>query len=83
MPNETPLHHAPQQSLFFARKLTLAAAAEEAVTRSAAGAKVDLNPHQLDAALFALEHPLSRGVLLADEVGLGKTIEASLVMAQR
>ena len=42
-----------------------------------------MNPHQMDAALFALASPLSQGVLLADEVGLGKTIEASLVIAQR
>lgn len=45
-------------------------------------ASVDLNPHQIDAALFALQNPLSKGVILADEVGLGKTIEAALVMAQ-
>ena len=45
-------------------------------------ASVDLNPHQIDAALFALQNPLIKGVVLADEVGLGKTIEASLVMAQ-
>ena len=37
----------------------------------------------VDAALFALRSPLSRGVLLADEVGLGKTIEAGIVLAQR
>lgn len=43
---------------------------------------VDLNPHQIDAAAFALRNPLSKGVLLADEVGLGKTIEAGLVMCQ-
>ncbi|MBV1692048.1 DEAD/DEAH box helicase [Novosphingobium sp. G106] len=42
-----------------------------------------MNPHQVDAALFALKSPLSKGVLLADEVGLGKTIEAGLVMSQR
>jgi len=47
------------------------------------GAKVDLNPHQVDAALFALQSPFSGGALLADEVGLGKTIEAGLVLAQR
>ena len=46
-------------------------------------AQVDLNPHQIDAALFSFQSPLSRGVLLADEVGLGKTIEAGLVLAQR
>ncbi len=45
-------------------------------------ATVDLNPHQIDAALFAFRSPLSRGALLADEVGLGKTIEAGLVVAQ-
>ena len=43
---------------------------------------VDLNPHQIEAALFALRSPLSKGVLLADEVGLGKTIEAGLILCQ-
>jgi len=38
-----------------------------------------LNPHQIEAAVFALRNPLSKGVILADEVGLGKTIEAGLV----
>ncbi len=42
-----------------------------------------MNPHQVEAALFALKSPLSQGVLLADEMGLGKTIEASLIIAQR
>jgi hypothetical protein len=34
--------------------------------------QVDLNPHQVEAALFACQNPLSRGVILADEVGLGQ-----------
>ncbi|NTV12338.1 MAG: DEAD/DEAH box helicase family protein [Desulfobulbaceae bacterium] len=46
-------------------------------------AQVDLNPHQVDAALFAFTSPLSTGALLADEVGLGKTIEAGLVLSQK
>ena len=46
-------------------------------------AQVDLNPHQVEAALFAFQSPLSKGALLADEVGLGKTIEAGLVIAQK
>ncbi len=46
-------------------------------------AQVDLNPHQVDAALFAFNSPLSKGALLADEVGLGKTIEAGLVLSQK
>ena len=73
----------PAQSTFFAHRLTLAGVGEEAFTRSLSTAKVDMNPHQVDAALFALASPLTKGVILADEVGLGKTIEASLVIAQR
>lgn len=45
-------------------------------------ASVDLNPHQLDAAVFAFRSPLSRGAILADEVGLGKTIEAGIIISQ-
>ncbi len=55
----------------------------EKLTGVVAGAQVDLNPHQVDAALFAFRSPLSKGVLLADEVGLGKTIEAGLVLSQK
>lgn len=46
-------------------------------------AQVDLNPHQVAAALFAFKSPLSKGAILADEVGLGKTIEAGLVLSQK
>lgn len=53
------------------------------LTASLSDAQVDLNPHQVDAALFALRSPLSQGVILADEVGLGKTIEAGIVISQR
>lgn len=52
------------------------------ISRSLFDAAVDLNPHQIEAALFALKSPLSKGVVLADEVGLGKTIEAALVLCQ-
>lgn len=54
-----------------------------ALSRSIGRARVDLNPHQVDAALFAVRSPFSRGVILADEVGLGKTIEAGIVLTQR
>jgi superfamily II DNA or RNA helicase len=47
-----------------------------------ADAQVDLTPHQVDAALFAFRNPFSKGAILADEVGLGKTIEAGLLLAQ-
>lgn len=52
------------------------------LSRSLFDASVDLNPHQIEASLFALRSPLSKGVVLADEVGLGKTIEAALVLCQ-
>jgi adenine-specific DNA-methyltransferase len=45
-------------------------------------AKIDANPHQIDAVIFALARVREGGCILADEVGLGKTIEAGLVMAQ-
>lgn len=76
--------YTPHQKRYFAEQLTLTRPTGdiEALTSSMSGVRVDLNPHQVDAALFALESPLSNGTLLADEVGLGKTIEAGLVLAQ-
>jgi len=55
----------------------------EKLTGALVDAQVDLNPHQIDAALFAFRSPLSKGAVLADEVGLGKTIEAGLVLSQK
>src|SRR5699024_6482869 len=45
-------------------------------------ARVELNPHQVEAALFAFKSPYSKGAILADEVGLGKTIEAGILLSQ-
>lgn len=74
----------PYQAKYFANVLCREGLDEnEALTQSLSSAKVDLNPHQVDAAMFALRSPLSKGVMLADEVGLGKTIEAALVLSQR
>ncbi len=71
-------------SLYWATLLTLRGpgGSIERLSRGLSTARVDLNPHQVDAALFAIRSPLSKGVILADEVGLGKTIEAALVIAQ-
>src|SRR5450756_257388 len=55
----------------------------ETLTAVLADAQVDLNPHQIEAALFAFRSPFSKGAILADEVGLGKTIEAGLLLAQK
>ena len=70
---------------YFAHELTRRCPPEsvDKFAAALAGAKVDLNPHQIDAALFAFRSPLSKGALLADEVGLGKTIEAGLVLSQK
>jgi superfamily II DNA or RNA helicase len=55
----------------------------ETFARALSDAKVDLNPHQVSAAMFAVRSPIAAGAILADEVGLGKTIEASLLLAQK
>lgn len=73
------------QSQYYAWLLTRRAASDtvESLASTLVDSQVDLNPHQVEAALFACSNPLSRGVILADEVGLGKTIEAGLVISQR
>ena len=75
----------PYHAVYFAHELTKRSPSNsvERLTNALADAQVDLNPHQIDAALFAVRNPLSQGVILADEVGLGKTIEAGLLLAQR
>jgi len=50
--------------------------------RGLAGARVSLVPHQLFIAHELASRPAPR-VLLADEVGLGKTIEAGLILHQQ
>lgn len=73
-------HHAK----YYSYELTArhSSASVDRLSRSLFDASVDLNPHQIEASLFALRSPLSKGVVLADEVGLGKTIEAALVLCQ-
>jgi hypothetical protein len=73
----------PQHARFLAHRLAIGADDDETVTTAVASSRVELMPHQVDAAIFALDSPLREGAILADEVGLGKTIEAGLVIAQR
>jgi superfamily II DNA or RNA helicase len=70
---------------YFAYELTKRCASDsvEKLASVLADAQVDLNPHQVEAALFAFRSPFSKGAILADEVGLGKTIEAGLLLAQK
>src|SRR6266852_5602164 len=70
----------PHHAKYFAHELTKRCPSDSAekLAGTLVDAQVDLNPHQIEAALFAFRSPLSNGALLADEVGLGKTIEAGL-----
>lgn len=70
---------------YFAYELTKRNSSDslQKLATSLMDAQVDLNPHQVEAALFAFRSPLSSGAILADEVGLGKTIEAGLVISQK
>ncbi len=70
---------------YLAHELTKRCASDsvEKLTAALADAQVDLNPHQVEAALFAFRSPFSKGAILADEVGLGKTIEAGLLLSQK
>lgn len=74
----------PYHAKYFAHELTRQAqpGGVDRLSMALFDACVDLNPHQIEAAMFALRSPLSKGVVLADEVGLGKTIEAGLVLCQ-
>ena len=73
----------PHHAKYFAHDLTRRATnGMDRLSMALFDAAVDLNPHQIEASLFALQSPLSKGVILADEVGLGKTIEAGIVLCQ-
>ncbi len=77
-------NYTSHQARYFAEQITLkrSESSVDGLASAISGVKVDLNPHQVDAALLAIKSPLSNGALLADEVGLRKTIEAGLVLAQ-
>src|ERR1039458_10298643 len=69
---------------FYAHELTKRSSSDsvDKLASALSDAQVALNPHQIEAALFTFRSPLSRGAILADEVGLGKTIEAGLLLSQ-
>ena len=78
LPDFTHFH-----SQYLAQQITSEGVDDDALAKSLATARVQLNPHQVDAALSALATPIRPGAILADEVGLGNTIEAGLIIAQR
>ena len=69
---------------YLAEKITLQKMGGTLTRLSSVLAKstIELNPHQIQAALYAFNSPLQRGAILADEVGLGKTIEAGIIISQ-
>ncbi|MFD0976815.1 SNF2-related protein [Salinimicrobium gaetbulicola] len=75
----------PHQAKYYAYELSkkVKSNSTEKFGATLLDAKVDLNPHQIQAALFAFKSPLSQGAILADEVGLGKTIEAGILLSQK
>jgi SNF2 family DNA or RNA helicase len=79
------MHLTDYHAKYFAHELTKRCASDslEKLAGALVAAQVDLNPHQVEAALFAFKSPLSKGAIFADEVGLGKTIEAGLVISQK
>jgi len=79
------MHLTDYHAKYFAYELTKRCPSDslEKLAGTLVDAQVDLNPHQIEAALFAFRSPLSKGAILADEVGLGKTIEAGLVLSQK
>lgn len=77
-------HITPAQQLYYAWDLShkKSTSDDSRFTGVLSEAKVDMNPHQVEAALFAFKSPLSKGAILADEVGLGKTIEAGIILSE-
>lgn len=75
----------PYQAKYYAYELSKKAASDspEKFGATLLDAQVELNPHQVEAALFAFKSPYSKGAILADEVGLGKTIEAGILLSQQ
>lgn len=55
-------------------------ALEESPYKCLLNTEIEINPHQINAFCAAIESLKTGGIVLADEVGLGKTIEAGLVI---
>jgi ATP-dependent helicase HepA len=75
---ETPYFHSLRSALV--RSLLKQRAVSQGMT-GLLSANIALYPHQVEVARRVLEDPIQR-YLLADEVGLGKTIEAGIILRQ-
>ena len=76
--------YSQHQAIYFKNYLTLKDQGNniERLNTSLHESKISLNPHQINAALIFFKDPLNKGFIFADEVGLGKTIEAGLIISQ-
>ena len=81
MDNQITSYHAKYFAFQLTRRIPSDSVEKFAVTLP--NARFDLNPHQVEAALFAFRSHLPNEAILADEVGLSKTIEAGLVISQK
>src|SRR5260370_17037573 len=77
-PDHSTMHYTSHQGSYFAHRITLEGLGEDALAQSLSTARVDLNPHQVDVARFALSPPPSKGALFAAEVCLANTLAARL-----
>ena len=73
-----------EQIVYFKEYILLKNAGDDVarISSSLFDSKISLNPHQISAALAFFRNPKKKGMIFADEVGLGKTIEAGLVISQ-
>lgn len=76
--NETPRYRDVREPV---RRLLLAERAATVSASAVGSSGINLHAHQVGAALRILRDPVQR-YLLADEVGMGKTIQAGLVVRQ-
>ena len=73
------MHYTRHQGSYFPRRITLEGVGDDALAQSLSTARVEMNPHQVDA-LLALGSPLSKGALLSTRSGC-KTIEVAFQKA--
>ena len=77
------MRNSPFHAYMTARSLSRISYGSERLLAAYASSTIELYPHQMAAALFALRSSYQKGVILCDEGSLGKTYEALLVVSQR
>ena len=73
----------PFHILYQAKKLASYLSGQDKLIPAFASANINVYPHQVAGATFALRSPYQKGVLLCDEGGLGKSYVCLLIILQR